>query len=145
MSLTNHTEKACVHLKAGCFSWAAQDNSPASQLLCQLSQPAICLRHNIHNNLEILRNNLEKLPLYVLLDCCNLSDQLLLVSEMRGLMLKIFLQRYIMNFIRYWEIELLLESNWSRTWAGRGIAPPWPTPPVWLQPQAANWLVCSRV
>ena len=29
-----------------------------------------------------MRSNLEKLPLYVLLDCCNLSDQLLLVSEM---------------------------------------------------------------
>ena len=62
---------------------------------------------------------MEKLPLYVLLDCCNLSDQLLLVSEMtkiclqerrlRGLMLKIFLQRYIMNFMRYREIELLLQ------------------------------------
>ena len=46
-----------------------------------------------------MRNSPKKLPLYVLLDCCNLSDQLLLVSEMtkiylqerrlRGLMLKI--------------------------------------------------------
>ena len=66
-----------------------------------------------------MRNSLEKLPLYVLLDCCNLSDQLLLVSEMtkiclperrlRGLMLKIFLQRYIMKFIRYREKVLQLE------------------------------------
>ena len=42
-----------------------------------------------------MRNSLEKLPLYVLLDCSNLLDQLLLVSEMtkscpqeRRLMLK---------------------------------------------------------
>ena len=152
MSPTNCTAMSWVHLNAGCFSWAAQNNPPASRLLCQLSQPAICLRHN---SLEIMRNTLEKLPLYVLLDCCNLSDQLLLVSEMtkscpqerrlRGLMLKIFFfQRYIMSFIRYWEIELLLESNWSRTWAGRSIVPPWPTPPVWLQPDTAGWLVWSR-
>ena len=59
MSLTNRTAMSWVHLKAGCFSTTAQNNSPASQLLCQLSQPAICLRHNSHNNHEIIRNSLE--------------------------------------------------------------------------------------
>ena len=57
---------------------------------------------------------------------------------------KYFLQRYIMNFIQYREIELLLASNMWCTWAGRGIVPPWPTPPVWLQPEVAGWLVWSR-
>ena len=57
---------------------------------------------------------------------------------------KYFLQRYIMSFIQYREIELLLASNMWCTWAGRGIVPPWPTLPAWLQPEAADWLVWSR-